>query len=437
MGAIFSKLMGGLTNPGVQAPPTPNGSNGPTTFYPNQPAAALALASASRATAAPGVSSVDGTIGPDGTENETVSNTPPPDNPQPKLVQPSWSDAQASSPGNPLGNKELSTKGKALTLLLQTGLGAIAGDAAGRTGSPRYGYPGASAGGVAGMRIPFQIAEEANLLKGQQLDQARIAAQTAAAVPMAQANLAKTQAETANYAAQSARRGYFTIPGVGLVSPDDSQPNGYRLVVGEPAKKDLADTDSRQAFLQSVDPDGKIFSAKERAVFAANGTFPKETAERNPTEWGLRLDAQSSDPAVSGPATKALAAAQQSQIAFHKAIQKQNDPSAGMTAAQKRTLASNPDWTSGQEELKGANESLAKSYAYAETYSKVDPESDPQVQADRKHVAAVMARMEAAKQKALGGTAQTQPSAQPQTFTHGSSDGKWLWNGQQWVATGK
>jgi hypothetical protein len=378
-----------------------------------------------------------------GQDNTTVGMQDAPIGTQPRLVKPSFAEANAT--GGPLSDK-LTSKGKILSFLIDAAQGAAAGDAAARTGDPRHGYAGLGSAAEAGFNVPIQNAQRRNALEQQQLEMQKTQAQTAAIPGHAAAELAEMQARTGNLNAQANRRENYTVPGVGLVSPDASQPNGYRVVVPEPAKgKDLGDADSRHAWLQQRDPNNKIWTPSEQAAFEATGQFPKNAAEKNPTEWSLRMDAQDSDPAVSGPANKALQQAEQDRINFHKSLQKVNDPSAGMTAAQKRTLGSNPDWTSGQEELRGANESLAKNYAFAQLDPKSDPESDPQVQADRKHVAAVLGRMEAAKSRALGGSSNAPasnvtPVASHQTaqsFSHVSSDGKWGWNGTSWVATGK
>jgi len=290
-GAIFSKLTGGLTNPGVQAP----GPNGQTTFYPNPAAADMALASASARTAAPGGSSIDGSIGPDGTENETATNTPPPDNPQPKLVQPSWADAQASSPGAPLANKELTSKGKLLSLLIQTGIGAGEGYAAASQGSPRFGYPGAGVGFAAGARVPMQIAENANALREEQLKQNLTSAQISALPQQQHAELAKTQAETNWYNQRGEAVGLHSLKPGDILVNKDGETLGNGADVGATAQAKA--TGKAEGTAEAVTSMG----GTPAQVLSALGV--KTPTEKNTSTAQMYLDAANGDP---GAAIKAM-----------------------------------------------------------------------------------------------------------------------------------
>ncbi len=157
-------IFSGLTKSGVVQP------SGSTTYYPSQGAAGIAMAQSAAKTAQPGVDQVNGTINDDGTENTQTIVGSEPVTAQPRMVTPSFADANQSG-ASPFANPALTTKGKALDLLLQAGLGALAGDAAARQGSPRTGYPGAAAGAEAGVNVGFQQQQRANELKNEQLEQ--------------------------------------------------------------------------------------------------------------------------------------------------------------------------------------------------------------------------------------------------------------------------
>src|ERR1039458_4158925 len=124
-GAVFSKLSSNLTNPGILSP---NGSM----QYSTPAGIGPALAAASAATVQPNTSTVDGTLGPDGTSTVTANNNAPaPVSQPPRIIAPTWQQAQNSD--NPA---ELTTKGKALSLLLSGMEGAARGAAAGAVTNP-------------------------------------------------------------------------------------------------------------------------------------------------------------------------------------------------------------------------------------------------------------------------------------------------------------
>ena len=165
MGSVFSKLTSNLTNPGILSP---NGSM----QYSTPSGIGPALAAASAATAAPNTSTVDGTLGPDGTSTVTANNTlPAPVGPQPRSVTPTWQQAQASD--NP---QEMTTKGKALSLLLSGVEGAARGLAAGVPVNPHI-SPGLGGALLAGVETPFAMKEQSNQLVQQNLENQRAQAQ--------------------------------------------------------------------------------------------------------------------------------------------------------------------------------------------------------------------------------------------------------------------
>src|SRR5579872_4073918 len=120
-GAILSKL----TNTGVTQP------NGSTQYYPDPQSATVA--------ASKQIPSADSMLSGD-VLNPTM-NVPP----MPKVTQPTFADANASGPFSPA----LSTKGKALSLVLEAMHGAANGAAAGAVVNPHV-SPGWGAGAAAG-----------------------------------------------------------------------------------------------------------------------------------------------------------------------------------------------------------------------------------------------------------------------------------------------
>jgi hypothetical protein len=163
-------LISNLTKAGVASP------SGPTNYYDNNAQATQALAAASAKTAQPGTSSVDGTVGPDGTSNTTLMNNDAVASAQPKIVHPSVADASAGG-SNPFGS-EMTTKGKILSGLLLAAQGAARGAAAsmpingGRTGV------GLGPALSAGFETPIALKEQQNELEKQGLSNKLIAAQS-------------------------------------------------------------------------------------------------------------------------------------------------------------------------------------------------------------------------------------------------------------------
>jgi len=344
--------------------------DGSTTFQNSPAATGKALALASAATAQPGTSSItgpnggapqipqpiinstqpnavpDGGIGPvqdnadtvtPGQDQNTVTQNDPVIGAQPKVVTPTYKQALAS--GNPA---EVSTKGKVLDLLLNAGLGALAGDAAARTRDASGRYPGASAGAVAGMNLPFLLQEKANTLAAQQAELAKTKAQTAAIPGQAAAELALKQAQTGYFGARTdvtgnKKVGDQVIDGQGHViygglTPDQIAANAAAAASGKATGKAAAIT--------------KAGGTPEQ-VLTSLGV--KNPTPQNKTLVQTYLDANDSDPDA------AIAAMNRDKIVFH------NSTPAAAAAARKSQ----------------------------------------------------------------------------QSFTHVSSDGKWGWNGTQWVATGK
>jgi hypothetical protein len=414
--ALCGKLFANLTNAGVQSP------SGSTQFYSSPASATQALAQASNATAQPDSASVNGSINPDGTENETSTMVPTPTPPQPKMVTPSWSDAQASSPGFPLANKELTTRGKALTLLLQTGLGALEGDAAVRSsGSPRTGYAGASTGGVAGARIPFEEAEQANTLAEQALERQRTAAQTAAIPGQAQAELDLKHAQTAWY------NGKGAVVGEKDLKPGDILVNRNGDVIGQGADV-AANAQAKQT--------GKL-AGTAAAVTNAGGTPAQVLAAlgvKNPTQKNtnvaqMYLDANNGDPGAAIKAMNADKVATSNSI--HTTIAKLRSVDGADTPGVRATINADPQYSG----LKRQRDTLLSKLADEQASGVVDTATvnGLQAQADTLTQKMISRRAQIVPRPTAHATAQ--PTAQP--FTHVSSDGKWGWNGRQWVATGK
>jgi hypothetical protein len=182
---VFSKLSSNLTNPGILSP---NGSM----QYSTPAGIGPALAEASAATAQPGTSDVTGNIGQpqisptsgdvvNGPDQQTSKFIDPVASPQPRVQTPTWAQAQASD--NP---QELTTKGKALSLLLSGVEGAARGLAAGVPINGGHTSVGLGPSLLAGVETPFAMKEQSNQLLQQNLEQQKEKAQIAA-LPQQQA----------------------------------------------------------------------------------------------------------------------------------------------------------------------------------------------------------------------------------------------------------
>jgi hypothetical protein len=379
----------------------------------------MALAAASRATAQPGISSVDGTIGSDGTENTTVTNLPPVDNPQPKLVQPSWSDAQASSPGNPLGNKELSTKGKALSLLLQAGLGAAAGAAAAVPDNPHI-SKGLGPSAVAGARVPFEEAEQANTLTQQQLEQQRTKAQIAAAVPMAQAELAKTQAMTGWYNQRGEAVGEHNLKAGDILVDKDGNVISHGADVGAAAQAKQAGKDAATtAAVTNLggSPQQILSAIGVRTPTAKNVTTAQMYLDANNGDPGAAIKSMNADRLAHATTLHTLIASLRSTASSDNAALKTDPVFSGLTKQRDGLLAA-------------ANHELAT--------GELDPNSGATVAKLQKQASDLTAQMSARRAQLVRPSAPAGNGSQGgQPFTHVSSDGRWGWTGSAWVATGK
>jgi hypothetical protein len=189
--ALCGKLFANLTKSGVVQP------SGSTTYYDSPQDATIAASKQLPSAAA--------MLGPD----VMNPNMAPPAN-VPTVSTPTFAEAQ-DKPG------ALTTKGRALSLILSGIEGAAVGDAAARQGSPRTGYPGASAGAVAGLRLPFEQAQQRNELAAEQLQQQKTQAEIAALPQQQAAERAHLVAQTNLANANAARKDNYVIPGVGLV----------------------------------------------------------------------------------------------------------------------------------------------------------------------------------------------------------------------------
>jgi uncharacterized protein YlzI (FlbEa/FlbD family) len=188
-GALFAKL----TKAGVQDP------NGQTSYFDNP---GKAIASASAATAQPGTSSITGPGGgapqiplptitstqvgdtppggvgpmqtPDvtvtpGQDRNTVGMQDAPIGAQPKVVHPNFADANAA--GGPFYSPELTTKGRALSLLLSGVEGAANGMAASMPINGGHTGVGVGPALAAGFQTPFMEQQKRNALINEQLEQ--------------------------------------------------------------------------------------------------------------------------------------------------------------------------------------------------------------------------------------------------------------------------
>lgn len=403
MGATFAKLVGGpLTNPGVMPPPGPNGTNGTPTFYPSQPAAAQALATASRATASGDTTSstVNGILNPDGSENESVVESPTTSNPQPKMVTPNFFDAQASAPGSPLLNHELSSKGKALSLLLMSMEGAARGEAAAVPTNPHI-SPGIGPSAVAGFETPFVDQQRANELTEERLRQNLTSAQIAALPAQQQTERALRQAETSWYLNRGESVGEHNLqPGAVLVDR-----NGNTIGTGA----DLQNAAKAKAT-------GKA-EGTATAVASLGGTSEQVLSAlgvRNPTPRNTNIAQLYLDQAK-GDASIAVANMNQDKVNNSAKIAQTRASlaaaSAGLTPAQQRQLNADPDYAAAKTEATGIARNLSK----LETDQFALPGD---VETARQNSAQAAQRMNAAKARVLG--ASRTPPANPAS-TSGAS----------------
>ena|ERR1017187_1663251 len=253
MGSIFSSL----TKPGVQQP------SGATTNYDNPAQATQALAAASAATAAPNTSSVDGTIGPDGSSTVLANNNAQaPVAAQPKIVNPTWQQAQEKP--------ELMTKGGKLLSLLQTGLeGAARGAAAGVPTNPHI-SPGLGPSLAAGVETPFAM-------KQQQLEQEKESGQNT--LLRAQSDMVPTP--------------YGPMPGgmAKMMFPAMIKAGATTTAAttAAGAKRDVADTQSQTA--QDVaDTRAAATRDTKRYIASPAGMFDTQTREMVPqTQQGVTI----------------------------------------------------------------------------------------------------------------------------------------------------
>src|ERR1017187_2333026 len=248
MGAAIAKLLGsgnGLTNYGVQATP-----GGPTS-YANPAQMGQLVGADSAAATAPGRSDMSGTITPPTltstqvgdtpaggigpmqdpavsvTENPDKTSTPrftaPPVGVQPTVTRPTFEQAQ-TIPG------ALTKGGVLASLLLPAITGAANGLSAMQVTNPHI-QPGLGGAFAAGVNTPNLLKQQSMGLQAEGLGLQKEQAQIAAIPGHSQAELNEMTARTNFYNAGSDRRGNYTIPGVGLVGPDPSQPNGYKVII--------------------------------------------------------------------------------------------------------------------------------------------------------------------------------------------------------------
>ena len=206
MGGVFKDL----TKSQVQAPGQPD-----QLVNPGMPTA-QAIAQDSIASAQPSISTIDGTLGPSdstvpvpmqnaglpasgGADDLTIGMTPH-SMVVPTVTRPSFADANLNNPG------ALTTKGRALSMVLDAMTGAAAGQAAVSEGTPRTGYPGAGVAALAGLTAPLQ-------LRGTARAQQREAQMADLDQQYRRQQIAEAQQRGAYYEAGADRRDVFNIGG--------------------------------------------------------------------------------------------------------------------------------------------------------------------------------------------------------------------------------
>jgi hypothetical protein len=263
-----------------------------------------------------------------GQDKTTVGNSDAPIGAQPKLVHPTWAQANASKDPS----SELTNKGTVLSLLLDAAQGAANGWAAGVPTNPHI-SPGLGPSLAAGFNTPFMEKQKQNALTQEGLEQEKEKAQIASLPLQAASQRALITSEIGRNNAIADTRGSFTS------KPGDIRydKNGDELGRGE-------DPNAVAASKQS----GKL-SATASAVKAAGGT-PEQVLSalgvKNPTQANISkaqmyLDSNEGDP------TRALAAMQKDGIAFHTALPAARKSGGGGTKDFGAAPAGRPEGSTG------------------------------------------------------------------------------------------
>jgi hypothetical protein len=165
----------------------------------------------------------------------------------PVVRQPSFADAGANwtSPA-------LTTKGKVLSAVIAGMQGAANGMAASAPTNGGRTSPGWGPGMAAGFAVPFENEQRRLALQSAEQERQLRGAQIATLPAQVELERRLKQSEIDSREAQANRRENYTIPGVGLVTPDDSQPNGYRVVVPEPGKDQSIDLMLAHSVAQAI-----------------------------------------------------------------------------------------------------------------------------------------------------------------------------------------
>jgi hypothetical protein len=344
MGQLFANL----TKSGVQQP------NGQTTFQENPAATSQALAAASAATSAPGTSSVNGTLNPDGSDNiSSVVNGDAPIAPQPKVVHPST--GAATSGGTDPFSSELTTKGKALSSLLLAAQGAARGEAAGVPTNPHI-SPGVGPSLAAGFETVPALKEQQNQLAMQQLEQQKEKTQIAALPLQAQTELGLKRAQTTWYNQRGEAVGEHNLkPGDVLVDKEGNVVSqGGSVKDNATAKQEGKDAGTAAAVTNA--------GGTPTQVLTALGV--KTPTKQNTTLAQMYLDKNNGDP---GAAIKNMNA---DKVSFHAALpasRKSGAATPGALPKAPKTL----DMATAQQYLQkaGGDKNKARQLAAADGYS--------------------------------------------------------------------
>jgi hypothetical protein len=265
MGSILGKLTGGLTKTGVTQPTG-------TTQYFDTPEEATAAASKQ-------LPSAETILGSDVLHPSSAVPA------MPVVTKPSFSEAQ--------DHPEALTKGGVLASLIFSGAeGAAAGLAASQPINGGRTSPGVGPAMLAGFDVPRRDQERRLMLRREQLDQQKEAAQIAALPGQLEQERQLRQSQIDQNKATADRKDNYTIPGVGLVTPDESQPNGFRVLVPEQAKDQSLDLmiahASAQAIKEGRDPSSDSLVKQLQAV--------KDAGQKDPTNDPVYRDWRAQNP---------------------------------------------------------------------------------------------------------------------------------------------
>jgi hypothetical protein len=313
----------------------------------------------------------------------------------------------------------MTTKGNVLSLILDAVQGAAAGAAAGVPTNPHI-SPGIGPSLAAGVDTPFVERRKENLLTQEQLEQQKTAAQTAAIPGHASAELRELNSRSDYYDAAANTKGQRKV-GDQIIGPD-----GKVIYAGLTPDQITANA----AAAASGKATGKAAGITNAGgtpeqVLSALGVKPDK---QNTTTAQLYLNAADGDP------TQAITNMNRDRVAnssaIHGNIAKLKSVDAGDTPAMARTIRGDPQYGGYLKQ----RDALLSKLATAQSNSFSDPKDIAAMQSQAEWLTQKMVNRRAEITSKPSAPSQQTNAPSQQSFSHVSSDGKWGWNGTQWVA---